>query len=82
MNYLALLFCWLVLALVLILLLRHYAQEWLADNDVMYPVYPWFVRLDHWLYHREAARVQHFVFEQHRFFGARVRVLGEFIHSI
>jgi hypothetical protein len=38
--------------------------------------HPWYVHLDHWIYHCEAARKQNVLFEQHRFFGARFRFEG------
>lgn len=53
------------------------SRDWLAANDVMYPVYPWFVRLDHWIYHQETCRVQNVMYEQNRFFGARIKRVGK-----
>lgn len=59
--------------------LREASASWLAENDVLYPVYPWYVRFDHWLYHRELCRIQNLAFEQHRLFGTRLRILGQYV---
>jgi len=80
-SFATLLAFWVFIALVVLFLLydanRTRTDQWLRDNPPPHWEYPWFVKLDYWVYHVESARVQNVAFESHNFFGSRFRKLGE-----
>lgn len=44
--------------------------------------YPWYVRLDEWIYHKDYCRVGEFVHERQRFLGGRFNKIGAQIFPV